>query len=278
MINFYKINNQIDQIFVQDNNSINTLVFIHGVNSNFEFARRVYGEKLNFNVIALNMPGSKMNLNNQDANYNEWIKYASWIMDNIKNSNIYLLCHSIGGAVAYEITKKYNCIETFLVNPIHPDMRHTIGYKILSLAHSDSVIAKKSITSLLKLNTLNNIYQRNLMDVFINPKSAWFEMIKENVINLDFLNKLNDMYNEIKDKTTFIVSEKDIVIDGLKLINYLEDNKMNFIKIGNDHNPFIKNSKEIVDFLNSKIPFKKRPRHWFRKTKIFNLKIIKNKK
>ncbi|UUD36715.1 alpha/beta hydrolase [Mycoplasmopsis equigenitalium] len=275
MLKMFEINGQIEQIYVQDNNAKSTLVLIHGLNSSYQFVKDLYKQKLNFNLVAFNMPGSRMNLNNQNANFDEWIRYAKLVISQITNTDIYFLSHSIGGMVTPTLAKKYNAKWSFLVNPIHPYIQYSLIYKILKLAHSESSFTKNSVTSLLKLNSINNDEKRNWINIFTKQNSIWYQMIKQNVLNLEFLDKLDQMYEEIKDKSTFIASLKDSIIDGEELVRYLEETNKNYILIGESHNPFEKNCKEITKVLNAHIPFEKRKGFLWMKKKMFKLKEVK---
>ena len=245
--------------FEKDNNSKNTLLFVHGYNSSSDFAKKIYNLNNQFNIIGINFPGSKYVAAKKDLSMQEVVSILEKFIKKIHKNNIYILAHSLAGAIVTEM-KEFKEIKGFIfLNSLNPYITKTIRYKrMLQInnyreKNNNAFINVLDNLSLRSQNMKNQKVKeagRNFY-YFTNPPIGFRKIFKENMWNAEYLeNDLLKNYQHITKPILAICGLKDLVIDHKTFSNFFYDTykiKTNFIPNGK-HNP-IKHFPGLVNKL-----------------------------
>ncbi|ADE19980.1 esterase [Mycoplasma crocodyli] len=251
-------------LFVQDNKSDSTLIAIHGINSSSDFIVPISEYKNKFNIIGINLPGSKyfLELNkikHEDVKMDLWIEITNYVINKVKTKHNFLIAHSMSGGVACKVGKINKLEHIFFLATIHPNLAES---KVVKLFSSITVEPKGKIKT-----TLNKGIKKGLdffqkrepwIAPFSDEKSVWANLIKENVLDQEKLLSLNDDYVSLVKKSTLIVGAFDKVINTEKFVEYAYQIEAPVYIIGTGHSPIWYNTRDFYLFFNKRIIGKKR--------------------
>ena len=247
------INNQIIKFKIIDKKLRNTIVCIHGFYSNEDFIGELDNHIDNFNIISFNYGDiEKISSNEIQILINKIFK------KHLKHTKIFILAHSLGGLFASEVAKLKKVKGVYLVNPIHPYLWQSKTFAILKkMINPKTQIGKSSIKLIIKTLKMNN----SPLLKFIDYESSWFQILVDLIdVELNLEKIIDKNYQEIKNKTMFLVSKKDNIISSSKLIEYLENNNYKYHLLDySGHSPLFDKSEIVAPFLLN-IKSKKR---WF---------------
>lgn len=260
------INNKESLLYIKDNKSKNTLVFLHGMNSSSDTGVDFYKNKSNFNIIALNMPGSNHNPEDE-INMDMWLDYAIEVIDRIRNTNLYLLSHSMSGGIAAELMNHFNFQKVFFMDTIHPFMSKQKTYGLLKILVKPESIIDKTAQKLLKLGMAKRIKNDPWIAGFVDPDSIWSTLLANNVLDKEYLENINKNIQKHLDKTYFIIGKDDQVISTNEFIEYAHSINRPITIIGSGHSPQKTAPNYITNYLNKEINYKRR--YWIFPNKIF---------
>ncbi|MFX1417314.1 MAG: alpha/beta fold hydrolase [Promethearchaeota archaeon] len=97
------------QIFYQirDNNSKNTLIFIHGSGGNSNVWENQFYLNINYNIIAIDLPSHNKSNTFPELSLDLYVDVVKRFLDYIKPTELILGGHSLGGVVIQEFYFKY---------------------------------------------------------------------------------------------------------------------------------------------------------------------------
>ncbi|EFF41271.1 alpha/beta fold hydrolase [Mycoplasmopsis alligatoris] len=261
-----KILNYLDwkiPLFFQDNKSDSTLIAIHGINSSSDFIVPLSEYKNNFNLIAINMPGSKYfnelnEIKKEQIDMNLWFNMANYVLNKIKTKNNYLLGHSMGGGVVARLGYSNKIKHIFFVSTIHPKMADNVIIKLFSNVQSPRTKLQSTISKGIKKG-INFVQKREpWVEAFANENSVWSTLIKQNILEQEGLLKLDNFYKGLNNKSTMIIGKYDKVINTDKFIEYGKEINIPVYLLGTGHSPIWYSSRDFYIFLNKRILGKKR--------------------
>lgn len=267
MINKIKIDGEIEQVFIQDNNSTNTLIMLHGMNSSSDFANDLYPLKHNFNIISINLPGSKYNSDKQEVTMEKWFNYACKMIKRVKNTNLYLLSHSMSGGIASMIINQFDFKKCFFFDTIHPLMNKSKAHNVLRLYHQPKNILETAASKIIGVGVSQKRKTNPWIDAFTSKDSIWYQMLNDYVLDDNFLKQIGENIAKKNQICYFAISSNDDIINTIDFVEYAISIKRPCEIIGTTHNPFKVAPDQVNNYLNRYIPFKKRSR--FFKKKIF---------
>ena len=246
------------EVFVKDNKASITAFYIHGYNSDLEFAKPVYDKQNNYNVVAFSYPAIK---NDEDLSLDEYIEVAHHVFSKIKNSRVFVVGHSLGGYVASEIGRKKKVQKIIYVAPIHPMIWDTNMFKYLRTAYNEKSVLTKVIGSLIKqsVKTVNSINKTGAFH-FVDLNNPWHKIVKNDLTNKNkIMHRLNENMILTKTKSMYLCGDKDMVISQKDLKEYVEETLNLPLEIVTAlHNPFKEATSATKSFIENQIPFKKR--------------------
>lgn len=232
-------------VTVIDHQAKITLLCVHGFGSNKEFIKTFGVNDANFNVVAYSVPII------EEMSVDHMVNVAKKVLRHLKNTRVYLVGHSLGGAVLSRLhsfrIKKY-----FFISPIHPYLVKAKPYKLLKAAFSPRTSLKNVLSSLAfsAAKTIPNL------DTFTNIESPWFNIVRQEILQPEFMDLLNTNYQKIKNPT-FFVGDDDKVISTRHLQEFVKDTFDQDVTIlEGRHNIF--DNPELQKMFNEKIAFKKR--------------------
>ncbi len=97
------------QIFYQikDNNSQNTLVFIHGAGENSNIWENQFYLNIKYNIIAIDLPSHNKSNSFPELSLDLYVDVVKKLVDSLKPKNLILGGHSMGGVVIQEYYFRY---------------------------------------------------------------------------------------------------------------------------------------------------------------------------
>ncbi|MCK4371124.1 MAG: alpha/beta hydrolase [Candidatus Lokiarchaeota archaeon] len=97
------------QIFYQikDNNSQNTLVFIHGAGENSNIWENQFYLNIEYNIIAIDLPSHNKSNSFPELSLDLYVDVVKKLVDSLKPKNLILGGHSMGGVVIQEYYFRY---------------------------------------------------------------------------------------------------------------------------------------------------------------------------
>lgn len=118
------INDVIISYYIKDNNAKSTILFVHGYNSSSDFVCDIFNLKQNFNIIAINLPGShyleKPKRVLSIDYFNEIVE--NFINNYLKTRHLILLGHSLGGGTVAALSQNKKVKLVIYLATIHPRM------------------------------------------------------------------------------------------------------------------------------------------------------------
>ncbi|WP_406616945.1 alpha/beta fold hydrolase [Mycoplasmopsis adleri] len=272
--NYLKYKDDIIPIYLQDNKKDTTFLFLHGLNSSSDFINLIKEMPHNFNVVALNFPGSIYwkELKPEEIKLEDWIEVAKIVLKNIKSKKIVIVAHSMAGGVAVELASDKRVKKIVMLSTINPSMQYTKGYKTLKSVIGDFETQKPSfLGQLIMFGAKFTKKGRRLLDSF-SRKGRWYNLLANYVLNPEFMKNLDKKYHEAAEKLVFVIGDKDGVIGTEAFLKYAEELNRPAMKIGTTHSPLYTVPSAMNNFLNHLIPTKKR--FWFTRFVTFSKKTI----
>lgn len=256
-------------IYIKDNNSNKTLLFIHGFHSSHEFIGRVKNLDNNYNIISFSMPGSQFVAAREELSVELLTGVAREVLNQVKSSKVYILGHSLGGFIASELGKLKRVKKVFYLSPIHPQIVNGQLYKVLKSTLKPET-RKEMILSKVIMSGMN--IAKYIADPssrkFIDPKNPWFSISKNDLLNDGLIREtLRQNYLLTLNKSYYICGDKDNVISTPDFIYFVQEElgkKVKIIEAG--HSPCLENAFSTNETLNNRIKFRKR--FWASKRKI----------
>ncbi|QBF34360.1 alpha/beta fold hydrolase [Mycoplasmopsis phocirhinis] len=255
--NYIDFDNEHIPIYTDDRKSDTTLFFLHGINSSSDFCTKLIDLPHKYNTVAINFPGSKYiqseNIENK-IKLNKWYEYANEVIQQIKTKHIYILAHSMSGFIGAKLANHPRVKKVILLSAINPLMIKSQSYSMLKNLLNNNVKSGDLWTKILSMGLKFSSFGRNILN--INEK--WVPIIKENLLDTSFLEKLHNLYSSAKDKLIFIIGENDTIVDSKWFIEYAKSIDAPHFIIGLNHSPLYTDPQGINHFLNILFKPKKR--------------------
>ena len=251
--------------WVKNVNSKTTIVMLHGIGSSSSFVSNIGSFKTNFNIIALDLPGSKNCPIEKDITIEKIAdKVIHFIKHYVRSKKIVVLGHSMGGAItAHVVSNSPKIHEAVYVSPLTPYLANSSTYKFAEgFIHAEDTkmaqMKKSLIGNSLKIAAKTMGFKN--LSTFTNEESSEYSLLKNNIYNNKYIKEvLLERYKSVKVTQTFIISEKDIVVNAEAVKEFAKDLNCELITVsGSDHNPFVASAEKLVEILNDKFPFEKR--------------------
>ncbi|MEA4115340.1 alpha/beta hydrolase [Mycoplasma sp. 744] len=266
-INYFETLNMQIPIYFLDKKSNTTLVFLHGIKSSIDFIQNLDKLINNYNILAINLPGSHyyktLNLENIDLNI--WIKITNNILNKLKSKNIIIFAHSMSGGVAMGINKFKNIKKIVMFNTIHPFLEKNININL-----SSKFLSSKNMFENL---FIKEKYKNKMISQWNKEKAQkikyWIPMLNKTIFNSKYLDILEKQYINKKNLIVPIVSENDNVINSKNLLAYYKKINLNANIIGVGHSLSSIYNNDLANLINKLVKAKKR---WFWQKNIFKLK------
>lgn len=251
-----KIKNREIEIKIIDNKAKITLLCVHGFSSNKNFIKTLGTNNENFNIVSYSVPVI------EDMSVDYMVEIAKIVLKRIKNSRVYVLGHSLGGAVLSRL-HNHKIKRYFFVSPIHPYLTQFRPYKILKAAYEPQSIFQNVMGSV-AMAAVKKIPNN---DFAVDFDSPWFNIVRNELIKEEFMQKLDEDLKKINNPT-FFVGDDDRIISTKHLLKFVEEElHLQAIVLEGKHNIF--DNIMLSELLNKSISFKKRL--FFKFRKIFRL-------
>ena len=231
---------------VTDNGSNNTVVMIHGYMSDETFTKNIESKDNNFNIVKFTFPVWK------DISFEYLTNIARDVVSKIKSKNVYVLGHSLGGAISASINLKVK--KTFFVSPFHPFMMDYLPYKFLKARHTTNRFSE--VTRRLQSS---DIFKTNDLKMFLDTDSYWFNIVRNSLLKQEFIDQLDNNYNTTKNRI-FICGNRDYVISTSDLKRYAHHLGDVVYEVDGRHNPM--GNDKISMILNAEIPRSKKVNYY----------------
>ncbi len=249
--------------YEENNNSKKTIFFIHGFNSSTDFMKNIIPYKKNFNVVALNLPGSKYCPSKKMIDmslYNQII--SEFIKKHVKKKKLIVLGHSLGGAIASFLHDNKKVKEIFFVAPLNPSMVNDSKYKLLKkIVFSEN----KNLNNFKKSSfakILADKLDKSFLSVFLNENSVFNKILKDEILSEKFMLQTLDnnfiLCNKNK-KTHYLIGKLDKIINPKLFEKYVVKKLQKKVDIFHLslHNIIKNQPKSFIEYLNEKFEPKK---------------------
>lgn len=254
------VNNVTISYYVKDNQAKSTILFIHGYNSSSDFVSGIFNLKQNFNIIAINLPGSyylKKPKRNLSIDYfNEIVE--TFINKYIKRHHLILLGHSLGGGTVAPLSQIKKVKRVIYLSTIHPRMIESKSWKKLKKFYDNKTLSG---------GAKNDIEVKPELDEIFDKSTLFADITKKYLLNKNYVTKklLLQYQKSLNKKPLFIIGEKDYVIETKHFIDFVtNDLKQKVIVLSNlNHSPIKESPQEFNNWLNKNINYRKR---WFKKS------------
>lgn len=250
-------------VYIQDNKMNSTLFAIHGINSSSDFVSGLTEFSNNFNVVAINLPGSKYfsfanKTNEKDISMENWIKISNFVSKKLKTKNNYLLAHSMGGGVSVRIASSPIFKKCYNLSTINPTLKNSRLIKVYKHYRDPKNFFQQTLSKGMKISM--NYYQKNndWIKPFAADDSVWIRIIDENVINPKKLDDLDYYYKNTSRKSVMMIGSLDLIIGTNEFYQYAKSINVPCYIIGKGHNPVSRNPRDFYVFFKKEIIGKKR--------------------
>ncbi|WP_223644894.1 alpha/beta fold hydrolase [Mycoplasma tauri] len=262
-MNYIIFKNQKMPVFAVDNKKDTTLLFLHGLNSNSQFIEPLLEFNHNFNIVSVNFTGSKYSpkIKAEKIILEDWIDIAKIVLQNIKTKNVYILAHSMAGAVAVNLANDKRVKKIFMLATVNYSMMKNSSYSLLKNVIGTAEKGPSLFGKLFVWGAKFSKKGQKLTESF-SRKGKWYNLLEKYILNPEFMEKLDAKYREISDKLIFIIGDNDSIIGTDNFINYGNELKVTSLKIGYTHSPIKTAPYQINNFLNLTIKSKKRFWPW----------------
>ncbi|VDR41815.1 alpha/beta hydrolase [Mycoplasmopsis caviae] len=263
-LNYIEYNGDIVPLYVEDNKSDVTFLFLHGLNSNWKYMQPLLEYQHNYNIVAVNFPGSKFfkEVKPEEITLEWWIEITKEILTRIKTKNVIVVAHSMSGGVASTLADDPKVKKIIMMSTINPYMKESSSYSVLQSVIDPQSKWSSFIGKLFSKMAAKFKKTEKLIESFTR-KGSWFNLLDKYVLNADYMIKLDQQYKENCDKMIFLVGEKDKII-GTKYFNdYAISLEVPFLIMGMGHSPIKDEPRRIAKYFNSLEPCKKR--HFWQK-------------
>jgi esterase/lipase len=248
--------------YEENNKRKKTILFIHGFHSSVEFIKKIIPLSKNFNVIALNLPGSKFCDTNKEITLNIFNKIVKkFIREHIKTKKLIVLGHSLGGAIASSLYNEKKVKKIIFMAPLNPSMINDSKYNqlknIVFPKNTFEIIKKKAITKFLL-----NKFDSSFVNAFIDENSNYSKIVKNNILSKKFMEitlyKNYLMCNKNK-KTYYLIGKLDRIINPKLFKKFVNEELNKEVKFfGKSMHNIIKNQPNLfLRYLNEKFYSKK---------------------
>ena len=249
--------------YEENNKSKKTIFFIHGFNSSTDFIKNIIPYKKSFNVIALNLPGSKYCPTKKFIKmslYNEIVD--EFISKNIKTKKLIVLGHSLGGAIASFLHKHKKVKEIFFMGPLNPSMVNDSKYKLLKKIIFSENKRLESLKNSSVFKVLSNRLDKSFVSAFLSENSVFRKILKDEILSEEFL--LSTLDNNFvlcnrKKETHYLIGKMDQIINPKLFEKYVNEKLQKKVDIFtlSMHNIIKNQPKSFVQYLNQKFDTKK---------------------
>ncbi len=270
-----KILNSTLSYYIKDNKAKWTAIFVHGFNSSTDFAKPIYELDNNYNIIALNLPGSKyLNELDQELGIDYFSDLIMIFIDKcLRSKKIVLIGHSLGGGIVAKISDHRRVKRVFYISTINPEMIKSKGWMALYDFFYPSGM-KKNLKKM-AIKTGSSLYKTwtnktsPIME-FIDEKGKFLPVIKNYLLNNIYMESVlrNDYEKSLVKNPLFIIGDSDKIVETLSFVKFVEKDLKQQVLVMQDtkHNPFDNNSVTLNYLFNNEIPLTRR---------FFKLKLIK---
>ena len=110
-----------DFYFEKDPKNKFSILFIHGLGSNYAFANTLkHSETRWFNMISINLPPSGKSQMEKPFSIENYAHFVEGFINENKIENLYIVGHSMGGAIATFLAGNKKVKKVILISPLHP--------------------------------------------------------------------------------------------------------------------------------------------------------------
>ncbi|VEU78400.1 alpha/beta fold hydrolase [Mycoplasmopsis columbinasalis] len=280
-LNYIQTKNYKIPIFFQSAESDTTFFFLHGLNSSSDFCLPIALLSPKFNIVAINFPGNKYfeDVDPTTITVEWWVEAAKEVLQQIKSKKIILVAHSMGGAVALNLTSDPRIKKIIMLSTIHPFVTETSSYSLLkkviqpiTLTHK---IVGKTVTSF-----FNKFKKGKRLNESFSRESNWFNLLSNYVLNPEFLATLDQLYHVNKHLLVGVVGAKDNIIGAEAFNKYLDTLNVFCAKIGKTHSPIKDDAQNFFAFINNfcepkKLRWRKKIVKFAKNVQNFESKVIR---
>lgn len=262
-----KILNSYISYYLKDNHAKWTALFIHGFNSSTDFAKQIYDLDNNYNVVAINLPGSKYITElDQELGIDYFADLIGIFIDKcLRSKKIVLIGHSLGGGIVARLNEHKRVKRVFYISTINPEMKNSRSW--LTLYDYFNPMGMKKSFKKMAIKTGSSLYAKfskkdHPIFEFIDDQGKFFPIIKNYLLNLDYMNGvlLNQYEKSLEKKPLFIIGDDDKIVETKHFIKFVEQTLGQKVLIlpETKHNPFDNNSETLNYLFNNEIPVSKR--------------------
>ncbi len=250
------INNEQISYYLKDNNVKWTVLFIHGYMSSSDFASEIFKLNQNFNIIALNLPGSHyLDLPKQTLSidyFNQIVDY--FINHHLKTRYLILLGHSLGGGTAASLSQNKKVKRVIYLSSINPRMVESQSWKKLyDFYYPKKIDQQANETYIATKPELEEIFDKTTL--YVN-------LTKKYLLNKEYVTKtlFSEYKNSLNKQPLFIIGDSDYVIETKAFVNFVtKDLQQQVLIIPNvNHSPLKEKPYFLNELLNQEIRYKKR--------------------
>ncbi|QSF13754.1 alpha/beta fold hydrolase [Mycoplasma sp. Mirounga ES2805-ORL] len=268
-MNYVKQDDYLIPIYTVDKKSNTTYFFLHGLNSSSDFMLPILKYEHHYNVVAINLPGSKYfkKVDPEQISIEWWIKVANQVLEKIKTKNIVIVAHSMSGGIAFKLAKNPKVKKIIMVSTINPSIRENKSYYVLKSLISPNNTFSKIVGKTIELIGGQMKYKTSSLINSFSKKGLWHNLLKNYVLKEEFLDNLGQEYKNHKEVLSLVIGDNDAVIGTNSFVNFGKSLGLECSIIGIGHSPIKSAPKEMSLFLNDQWKSKKR-HFWNRFMKI----------
>ncbi len=240
------------KMYVKNNRSKWTVLFIHGFASSNEFASNLYKLKNKYNIVSLDLYNQKKE---EKVSFEDMVSIATKGLKKINSKNIIIFGHSLGGGIISKIYNKSSRVKKIVwMSTINPMMTSDLVFKTLKNHHDDDgwkIVSKLTNTLQSGINkNSNEVGKLKWISKFLDKDSPWADVMNDTIFNNSFMNNLDNVYKKTNKYSMHIIGAGDNVVNTKTYSKYVKGIGSIPLKIGKGHNPLKSNPELINDVLN----------------------------
>ncbi|WP_128008477.1 alpha/beta fold hydrolase [Mycoplasma sp. ATU-Cv-508] len=198
-------------------------------NSSSDFAKPVFGLKTNYNIISVNLPGSRyLDHDEAELGIDFYVKLLEiFIKNNVKSRKIVLVGHSLGGGIVAALSKLSKVKRVVYVAAINPHMIYARNWTALYDLFFGQGIHKSLKNMLVKAGAkiYKSLVDKNaVVKEICDQQGRFVPIIKNYLLNTEYMSEiLKDQYRQSLRKTPlFIIGDQDRIVETSRFVNFVE--------------------------------------------------------
>lgn len=121
----FKSNDRDIDLYIKDINAKKTMLFVHGFNSNHNFAEPIYEMNNNFNIISLDFPC-------ENVSFELFVNIVRDVLEKVVKGDAIVVGHSLGAAITLALKEHPKIEKRILVSPLNPSITKSKRYDFLN--------------------------------------------------------------------------------------------------------------------------------------------------